>query len=187
MGLPITSYDGYELGHFDETDKQNTDTYSTNHINTWYGWFTESKNDRTGFVVSRKINFQSLRQAIYLRLTAINAGEDFVKRPATVGSENEIPYHLRGSENRNISTNMLGEFSTNVAGNPQLLSAINEVSIVSWIDRYAYSAPLEMKLQAAVELAVWINRQPVGSNRANALVRSGAASFLDPYRHRGGV
>ena len=184
MGLPITSFDGYELGSFDETDKQQTDTYSTNHVNTWYGWITEQKNDRTDFIVSREINFQSLRQAIYLRLTSINTAEDFAKRPATLG-ENEVSYHLRSPENLNLSTNMLGEFSTDVAGNPQLLSAINEVSIVTTVDRYAYNAPLEMKLQAAVELAVWINRQPVGSNKANALVRSGAASFLDPYRHRG--
>lgn len=184
MGLPITSYDGYELGTFNETDKQNTDTYSISYINTWYGGITERKNNRTDFVISREINFQSLRQAIYLRLTSINAGDDFAKRPATIG-ENEVSYHLRGSENVGISTNMLGEFSTDVAGNPQILSAINEISIVTTVDRYAYSAPPEMKLQAGVEYAVWLNRQPIGSNRANALVRSGAASFLDPYRLRG--
>lgn len=184
MGFPITSYDGYQLGTFDETNKQQSDTYSLNTIPRWYGWIDERKNDRTDFVVSREIYFLSLRQAIFQRLNALNMGEDFIKRPATLG-ENESRARLSESERAYTSMNMLGEFATDVAGSAQILSAINELSIVTTIDRYAYSAPPEMKLQAGVEYAVWLIRQPVGSNRSGALIRSGAASFLEPFRYRG--
>ena len=184
MELPITSFDGFQLGTFDETDKQQSDTYSTNRIPRWYGGISEYINDRTNFVVSRDIDFGTLRQWIYHRMDSLITGDEYAKRPATL-SENESRVTLGISEKMNTNADMIGNVTTVVAGKPMLLSSINELSIVTTIDRYAFKAPPEQKLQAATEYAVWVARQPTASNRANALVRSGAASLLDTYKHRG--
>ena len=50
MGLPITMFDGYQLGSFDETDSQQSDTYKSNIIQRWYGSIIERINNRTDFV-----------------------------------------------------------------------------------------------------------------------------------------
>ena len=88
-------------------------------------------------------------------------------------------------ERADLKENILGNVTLDVGGTPQVLSAINEMSIVTMIERFAARAPDECKLQAGIEFATWKIRQPIGSNQANAFVRSGAASFLDPYKHRG--
>ena len=184
MGFPITSFDGFDFGTFDETDSQQTDTYSANQIPTWYGAIDEIKNDRTGFVTKRDISFNTLKRSILERLNSLNTGDHFAKRPASIG-ENEYIMPIRNWERMDLNQNQIGSVNMEIANRQFLLSAVNELSIVTRINQYAYSAPAEMKLQAAVEFATWLIRQPIGSNRANALVRSGAASFLDPYRHRG--
>lgn len=184
MELPITSFDGYELGSFDETDSQQTDTYSTSRIPRWYGYVTERKNDRTNFIVSRDVDFSTLRNAIYARLNSLVSLDEFAKRPGTL-SENEYRARLRDAERTNINLETMGQLSIEVAGHAQLLSALNEISIVSTIDRFAYRAPPEVKLHAGIEYAVWLTRQPGNANRANALVRSGAASLIEPYKYRG--
>ena len=183
MTFPISHYDGFDLGSFDETDKQQSDTYSTNRIPRWYGWIDEYKNNRTEFVANRTIDFNTLHQGIYQRLNSIMTSEHLEKRPASFG-ENEIPYPIPGWDRLATNTNIIGNVPVEIAGEPRYLSAINEFSIVTAVDRYAYSAPPEMKLSAAIEFAVWKLRQPIGTNHANAFVRSGAASFLDAYRYR---
>ena len=184
MELPITTFDGYQLGTFEETDKQNTDEYTTRSIPLWYGQVIERMNDRTEFVINRQMYFDTLRSAIAQRLNSINAIEEFARRPTTLG-EKESPYILREPERMNVTSQSLGGLPTDIAGNYQFLGTASEPAIVTTINRYAYSAPPEVKLQAGVEYAVWLIRQPVGSNRANGLVRSGAATFLDAYKHRG--
>ena len=184
MGLPITRFDGYDLGTFDETDKQQTDSYSTTRINRWYGWIAEYTNTRTEFVSHRTINFNTLHQGIYQRLNSINTSEHFTERPASLG-ENQIPYPIPGFERLDTNIQMMGNVPVEIADEPRYLSAINELSIITTVDRYAYNAQPEMKLQAGIEYAVWLIRQPPGSNRSNGFVRSGAASFLDAYKYRG--
>ena len=184
MELPITTFDGYQLGKFDESDKQNTDNYSTKSIPLWYGQVIERMNDLTDFVIWREIHFDTLRAAIYQRLNSINTMEDFARRPMTLG-EKESPYILREPERENVNAQTQGGLPTDIAGNHQYLGTVNEPAIVTTINRYARSAPSEVKLQASVEYSVWLLRQPVGSNRSNGLVRSGAATFLDAYKHRG--
>lgn len=184
MEIPITRFDGYDLGEFDETDKQQTDTYTTSRVPRWYGWFWERKNDRTNFVNQRHIDFTTLREGIHQRLNSIITSEEFARLPGTIG-DTEYRNMLRPSEREYTSTNMLGRIPFEITEHTQLLSAINEISIVTTIDRYAYRAPPENKLQAGIEFAVWQIRQPVGTNRANALVRSGAATFLDTWKYRG--
>ena len=181
--FPITKFDGFDLGMFDEDDHQQSDTYSISRISRWYGSVIERKNSRTSFVVRREVDFHTLRKGIYTRLDSINTVEEFVKRPPSL-SETEYRNMFPSSERDATSRNMMGEVDREFAGNPQLLSAISEPAIVVTIDRYAYSAPPEVKLQAGIEFAVWHIRQPVGTNKANALVRSGAATFLDAYKYR---
>ena len=184
MAFPINSFDGYQLGSFDETDKQQTDTYSSNRIDTWYGWLDEYLNDRTAFVVSRDISFLTLKQAIIARLNSLNTGDHFQKRPASI-NENEYIMPIRGWERMDLNHNMIGNVNMEVGNRQYLMSAVNELSIVTTINRYAYQSPPELKLQAAVEFATWLIRQPVGSNKANGIVRSGAATLLDAYKYRG--
>ena len=185
MAFPINSFDGYQLGSFEETDTQQTDTYSSNQIGTWYGWIDEYKNDRTAFVVSRDVSFNTLKQAILERLNSLNTGDHFQKRPATINHQNESIMPIRSWERADLNMQMIGDVQMEIANRQFLMGAVNELSIVTTINRYAYQAPGEMKLQGAVELAVWIIRQPLGSNRANGIVRSGAATLLEPYRYRG--
>ena len=185
MKFPINTFDGFELGSFDETDSQQTDTYSTNQIPTWYGSIDEVKNNRTEFVTKREISFGTLHQAILARLNSLITGEHFQNRPQTINTQNESIIPIRSWERSALMENMVGDAQYQIAEKHLLLSAVNELSIVSRINQYAYKAPPEMKLQASVEFATWLIRQPVGSNRANALVRSGAASLLDAYKHRG--
>ena len=180
----ISRFDGYDLGTFDETDKKQTDKYETKRIPRWYGSIDEYTNKRTEFIAHRTINFNTLHLGIYERLNAINTSEHFTERPASLG-ENQIPYPIPGFERLATNTNMLGNVPVEIADEPRYLSAINELSIITAIDRYAYSAPPEMKLSAAIEFAVWKIRQPIGSNQANGFVRSGAALFLDAYKYRG--
>ena len=177
MELPITTFDGYQLGTFVESDKQNTDNYSSKLIPLWYGRILERMNDRTEFVIRREIFFETLRAAIAQRLNSINTIEDFSRRPMTLG-EKESPYILREPERLNVTSQTQGGLPADIAGNYQFLGTASEPAIVTTINRYAYSAPPEVKLQAGVEYAVWLIRQPVGSNRSNGLVRSGAATFL---------
>ena len=184
MELPITNFDGYQLGTFDESDKQNTDTYTTKSIPLWYGQVIERMNERTDFVIWRQLYFDTLRSAIYQRLNSINAIEEFARRPVTLG-ENETPYTLREPERVNVNSQTQGGLPADIAGNHQYLGTVNEPAIVSMINRYAYRAPAEIKLQSAVEYSVWLLRQPMNANRSNGLVRSGAATFLDAYKHRG--
>ena len=184
MSIPVSRFDGFDLGSFEETDKQQSDTYSTNRIPRWYGGISEYKNDRTNFVVSRDIDFGLLQQWILNRMDSLLTSDEYAKRPASL-SENESMVLMPGEVKQNINRQIIGQWTTVVAGTPMLLSSINELSIVTTIDRYAFRAPPEQKLQAATEYAVWLARQPTGSNRANALVRSGAASLLDTYKHRG--
>ena len=184
MELPITNFDGYQLGNFDESDKQNTDTYTTKSIPLWYGQVIERMNERTDFVIWRQMYFDTLRSAIYQRLNSINTIEEFARRPVTL-NDGQTRTILREPERENVNSQTLGGLPTDIAGNHQYLGTVNEPAIVTAINRYAYSAPPETKLQSAVEFAVWLIRQPVGSNRSNGLVRSGAATFLDAYKHRG--
>ena len=184
MGLPITMFDGYQLGSFDEADTQQTDSYSISRIPQWYGYITERKNNRTEFVVSRDIDFSTLRNAIYARLNSLVTIDEFAKRPGSL-SETESRVMLRNAERDNINIETMGQLSIDIAGSPHLVSAINEISIVSTVERFAYKAPPEVKIHAGVEYAVWLTRQPGNANRSNALVRSGAATLLEPYRYRG--
>ena len=185
MAFPVTTFDGFQLGSFDETDKNQADTYSSNLIDTWYGWIDEYKNDRTAFVVSRDVSFHTLKQAILERLNSLNTGDHFQKRPATINHQNESIMPIRSWERGDLNMQMIGNVNMGIANRQFLMGAVNELSIVTTINRYAYKAPPELKLQGAVELAVWIIRQPLNSNRANGVVRSGAATLLDPYKHRG--
>ena len=184
MELPISKFDGYQLGTFDETDHQQSDTYSTNRIPRWYGTITERKNNRTEFIASRDVGFSTLRNTIYSRLNSLITFDEFAKRPGTL---TETEYRARLTDHERINTNLesMGQQNIEISGHAQLLSALNEISIVSTIERYAVSAPPEIKLHAGVELAVWLTRQPGNANRSNSLVRSGAASLLEPYRYRG--
>ena len=184
MGLPITSFDGYELGSFDETDSQQSDTYKSNIIQRWYGSIIERINKRTEFVTWRDVDFSTLRTGISQRLNSLVTQEEFAKRPGTL-SETEYRTMLRASERADINMQTMGVQSILIGGNPSVISAINELSIVTTIDRFAYKAPPEVKLHAGVEYAVWLTRQPGNANRSNALVRSGAASLLEAYRYRG--
>ena len=120
----ITRFDGYDIGTFDETDKQQTDTYSTNRISRWYGWIDEYTNKRTEFVARRSIDFNTLHKGIYERLNAINTSEYFTERPASLG-ENQIPYPIPGWERMATNTNMLGNVPVEIGGEPRYLSAIN--------------------------------------------------------------
>ena len=183
MGFPITRFDGFDIGTFDETDKQETDTYETKQISRWYGSIDEYTNNRTEFVAERSVNWNTLHQGINQRLNAINTSEFFTKRPASLG-ETETPFSIRNWERTDVNSNLLGNVPVEIGGESTVISAINELSIITAVDRYAYSAPPEMKLSAAIEFAVWKIRQPIGSNQANAFVRSGAASFLDAYKYR---
>ena len=185
MNFPVTQFDGFELGSFDETDAQQADTYSSNQTPTWYGSIDEIKNDRTDFVTKREISFGTLKQAVIARMNSLLTGDHFANRPATINTQNEMIMPVRSWERSGLLENSVGDVPMEIADKLLLLSAVNELSIVSRINQFAYSSPPEMKLQAAVELATWLIRQPVGSNRANALVRSGAASMLEPYKHRG--
>ena len=184
MELPITTFDGYQLGSFDETDHQQTDTYSTKTIPRWYGIITERKNNRTDFITDREIKFTTLQAAIRERLNSLVILDEFAKRPGTI-AETEYRPVLGAPERSVINSQSMGNLIVSIGGDTQIVSAINEISIVSTIDRYAVSAPPEIKLHAGVEYAVWLTRQPGNVNRSNALVRSGAASLLEPYRYRG--
>ena len=182
--LPISEFDGYQLGSFTETDTQNTDTYSTKLVPRWYGHITERSNDRTGFVVFRDIDFSTLREGIYQRLNSIVTIEDFAKRPVTI-SETEFRSVLSEKERKNTNSNTLGGLAIDISGFQNVMSSFSELAVVTTINRYAYRAPPELKLQAGVEYAVWMIRQPANANRANGLVRSGAATLLDAYKYRG--
>ena len=177
-------FDGYELGTFPETDKQQSDTYQTNRIARWYGSIDEYTNVRTEFVANRTASFETLYAGIRERLGGIITGEHFEKRPSSLG-ENDSRLPMTNYERADLKENILGNVTMDIGGNPQVLSSINEMSIVTMIERFAAKAPDEMKLQAGIEFAAWKLRQPIGSNQANGFVRSGAASFLDPYKHRG--
>ena len=183
MQFPISQFDGYQLGFFTESDKQQTDDYTSRVIARWYGTILERFNKRTDFVTSRDIDFSTLRNAIWIRLDGLATIEQFGRVPSTLG-ENETRYMLRNSERSDVNNFSMGNMPLEIGNHPQILSGINELSIVTTIDRYAYKAPPEIKLQAAVELSVWIIRQPGNANRSNSIVRSGAATFLDAYRHR---
>ena len=184
MGLHISSFDGYQFGSFDETDKQQSDKYTTKSIPRWYGRILERSNERTEFTIWRDVQFDTLRNAIAQRLNSVITQTEFEKRPATL-SETEYRAMLRASERADTINNIQGVDSVSIAGNLQAVSTINELSLITMIDKYAYRAPAELKLQAAIEYAVWIIRQPMGSNKSNGLIRSGAATFLDGYRYRG--
>ena len=177
-------FDGYELGTFPETDKQQSDTYQTNRIPRWYGSIDEYTNKRTEFVASRTASFEILYSGIRERLGGILTGEYFEKRPSSLG-ENDSRLPMTNYERADLKENILGNVTMEIAGNPQVLSAINEMSIVTMIERFAARAPDECKLQAGIEFATWKVRQPIGSNQANGFVRSGATSFLETWKYRG--
>lgn len=181
--LPISTFDGYALGTFTETDTQQTDTYSNKIIPLWYGKVIERSNDRTEFVTWRDMIFDTLKESIYIRINGILTAEEFAKRPATF-QETEYKNPFRATERTETNANILGAMPIDVSGNYHVMASINEYALVTSINRYAYNAPPEVKLQAAVEYAVWQIRQPPQSNRANGFVRSGAATYLDPFKYR---
>lgn len=163
-------FDGNELGVFDETDTQQSDTYSYNKIRRWYGGFVEEKNDRTQFVLSRAVDFSDLSHAMFLRWNAISHLDEHTRRELKL-SESEYNVKMNESTRGLVISN--------------LMIGIDYRAIINAIDRYAWSAPSETKIAAGVEYGIWMLRQPAGANNVNGLVRSGAATLLDPYKYRG--
>lgn len=184
MSLSITSFDGFQFGKFEETDKNKTDTYSTRIIPRWYGSVIEQSNDRTEFVIWRDMDFNTLREAVYTRIQGLGMFDDFNRREL-IRKEDEFQRHLHPGERSTMNSVIAGGIPADIAGNHLQMSGVNELAVITIIDRYAYRAPPEVKLAAGVEYAVWLIRQPAASNRVNALVRSGAATMLDAYKHRG--
>ena len=184
MEFPITTFDGYSLGTFSETDTENTDSYSNNRIVRWYGFFLERVNDRTDFVISRVLHVDSLREGIAIRLNGLGIFDELSRRELTL-SETQYNNRMNAADRASANQAIQGLQGAMLAGNAFAISAVNELAIITTIDRYAYKAPPEVKLAAGVEFAIWLIRQPAASNRVNALVRSGAATLLDAYKHRG--
>ena len=182
--FPITMFDGLEIGTFEQDSVRKTDRYENTTYPKWYGSILERKNLRTNFICWRVLDISTLQNGIVQRLNSIFGQEDFAKRPATL-AETESRVMFRSSERADTNMQTMGVLPIEINGNNQYLSAINELSIITTIDRYAVNAPPELRLQAGIDLAVWLTRQPGNANRSNALVRSGAASYLEPYRHRG--
>ena len=163
-------FDGYDVGYFDETDTQQTDTYVTNRIPKWYGEIIEDVNERTQFVRSRLIRFDALANAMLQRFKSISHLDEQMRRKLEL-SEGELS-NVLSEQGRSL-------VSSNIA------AGIDPRAIITTVDRFAYSAPMEIKLAAAVEYGTWLIRQPPESNHSNGIVRSGAATLLDPYKHRG--
>lgn len=184
MELPITTFDGIALGTFTETGKRKTDTYSDIQITKWYGWFQQRVNNRTNFVLWSVLHVDTLREAISFRLNGLGIFDEMSRRELVL-SETQFNNMLNASQRASANASIQGLQGTMIAGNALAISGLNELAVITTIDRYAYPAPPEVKLAAGVEYATWLLRQPAASNRVNALVRSGAATLLDPYRHRG--
>lgn len=182
--FPITIFDGLEIGTFEQDSVRKTDRYENTTYPRWYGSILERKNLRTNFICWRTLDLSTLQYAILQRLNSLLTQDESARRPATL-QETEFRSMLRGTERGDINQQTMGVLPIDINGNTQLISAINELSIITTIDRYAVNAPPEVKLLAGVEYGVWLTRQPGNANRSNALVRSGAASLLDPYKHRG--
>ena len=182
--FPITMFDGLEIGTFEQDSVRKTDRYENTTYPKWYGSILERKNLRTNFICWRILDLSTLQNGIWQRLNSLLTQDESAKRPVTL-QETEFRSMLRGSERGDINQQTIGMLNIQINGNNQTISAINELAIITTIDRYAVNAPPEVKLQAGVDFAVWQIRQPGNANRSNALVRSGAASYLEPYRHRG--
>ena len=168
--MPNFTFDGYDIGYFTETDTQQTDTYGTNRIPRWYGSIVEEFNKRTQFVKLRMIRFDTLANAIFLRFNSLSHLDEHTKR------------ELKLSE---AEYNAMMDTQSRYLMNTNIMSGVDPRAIITVVDRYAWAAPSEIKIAAAVEYAVWTIRQPVESNKVNGIVRSGAATLLDPYKHRG--
>ena len=184
MELPISIFDGLPLGTFPDTGKRKTDTYSYNRVVKWYGWFMEHTNNRSKIVLSRVLHVDTLRSAIAVRLNGLGVFDEISRRELVL-SETQYNNKLNAADRASANQDIQGLQGALVAGNAIAISGINELAIITLIERYAAKAPPETKLAAAVEYGVWMIRQPAGSNRVNAIVRSGAATMLEPYKHRG--
>lgn len=155
------------IGTFPDTGFLEGDTYTTTITPKWYGHVSTESNKRTGFVRSRFVDFTKLKTSLYERINGTLLS-DFAKARMAMSSEDSPAY------NAHTHADMTGGIADSLDLDFLVLS----------VERYALRAPGASLRQAATELGTWLVRQPGESSRVNMMVRSGAASILDPFRKR---